>query len=1136
MLSWKCPACGGRLSAPDRLIGRTAPCVHCSVAVTVPAPDSSGVRHVPDAPAPPKAPKTPAASAAPPCPAAPPLPRAATAVPDVATGQRPGAASPPTAATPTQASSRNPTQPTGPAAPRRRFPGTSVGLAAVLLTVGLGYTSWSRFLARPMPPAGPVLDAVVAPQPQPAGEPVPMPSPPVGGTQREQLEADGLVDDARWREHRARNQVLESERAERLTIAADGTVRRPDGPSPDDQPGVSFDADAVPPAADDYVALATMSSQFVRRDGRLLRLDPDEKALERLRKSKSLRARELGRRAEEALLDYCGAEAQAKEADRNEEAALGGFLGSVLSTDSGTLVASEMEMPGLMRIESLSSHYASQAMAAGISAVQGRFTATELFDRADEARLALWQELYPEAARHAGATVAPESPVSVQIVRTAQTESDGVFHFLSEAIRGRTLHVYGVRATNVSGRDLSNVTVRLRLEAVPPPAAGRQPGLPDGALADPNHYFIASWPAGSTVELLTGRHWGSDGIRRSHAGLVDVFAAELRHEGQPLVFDDNVRTYVADTIEGWNRRLDRGRYDEVLAETAALAAALPGRLPDVAEAVGEAAAAARRSREDRDRLLAATRPGRDWSGRWVFGRFSAPLGIRFVSDSSRQKAADGDVTAELFLPEEPSLYRRCTGSVDCRQRVWQVRLTGLADSGPRGTDTTGTDRVFDALPAATQLLERHLDLHTSGRALVCRMAADAERLEARSAIGEEVTWLPAGDAGLGEFLTSPPPAPSIERPRQCEPLPEALLPPAIAVPSYDLPGPPGEVGRGRHAESGIYGVDQVLLATRQPHAVSWSERAGNAFLWSFAPAEPSPARKGSAATTATGRIVDGKGPLPLAGPLAASADLKRIVSRGDGDSLLFWKTESRQPPTPANLGATGMSLFTAGGKDLLLTVSPQHELAAFNDKLKRIFVRPLPVAPQALGCSPDGRFVAAVADGRLFAWNLSDGESRFVAAIAPPRGDQGSIGITRIVPAPDGRRLLLLGRFVRQAGVRVDDAGLLDAGALVPREQSEVFIAILDGDTGARLADTTLPTGSEVLAISDDWRTVICAEPSGPLSVWDLATGRERASLVGHQRAARAVAVAPCGRFVVSAGADFVIFWRVDAAEAGKQP
>ena len=1123
MLSWKCPACGGRLSAPDRLVGRTAPCVHCGVAVTVPAPETAGVRHVPDAPAPPPVATTPAVPPGPSLPKVSPSPGSANVVPDAATVRRPRTASPTVAPSPGVA------QHADTAAPPRRFPMRMGGLATVLLAAGLGYMSWSRLPARPKPPAGPVVDAAVSAPTERAGGPASVPSPPVGGADRTQLEADGLVDDVRWREHRARNQVLESERAERLTIAADGSVRRADGPPPNDTSGDSFDADAVPPTADDYVALATMSSQFVRRDGRLLRLDPDEQALERLRKSKSLRARELGSRAEKALLDYCRADAQTTEADRNEEAALGGFLGSLLSTDSDTLVASEMEMPGLMRIESLSSHYASQAMAAGISAVQGRFTATELFDRADEARLALWQEIFPEAARYAGATVAPESPVSVEVVRTAKTDFDGVFHFLRESLRGRTLHVYGVRATNESGHDLSNVTVRLTLEAVSPPAAGRLPGLPDGALADPNHYFIAQWPAGTTVELLTGRHWGSDGIRRSHAGLIDVFTTELRHEGQPLVFDDNVRAYVADTINGWDRRLDRGHHDEVLAETAKLAAGLPGRLPDLAQAVGEVAAAARRSRGERDRLLAATRPGRDWSGRWVFGRFSAPLGIRFVSDSPRQKAADGDVTAELFLPEEPSLYRRCTGSVECRQRVWQVRLTGLAY-------TTGTDRVFDALPAASQLLERHLDLHASGRALVCRMAADAEGLEARSAIGEEVTLLPAGDAGLGDLLASPPPAPSTDRPRRSEPIPAELLPPAIDAPSYDLPGTPGEVLRGRHADSGLYGVNQVLLATRQPHAVSWSERAGSAFLWSFAPPEPSAARKNPAGATAAGRLVEGKGPLQLSGPLAASTDLKRIVSRGDDDSLLFWKTESRQPPTPAKLGAVNMALVTAGGKDLLLTVSAQHELAAFNDKLKRIFARPLPVAPEALGCSPDGSFVAAVADGRLFAWNLSDGEARFVAAIAPPRGDQGSIAVTRIVPAPDGRRLLLLGRFVRQVGVRVDDAGLLDAGVLVPREQSEVFIAVVDAGTGAQIATITLPTGSEVQAVSDDWRTVICAEPSGPLSVWDLATGRERASLVGHQRAARAIAVAPCGRFVVSAGPDFVIVWRLDAAEAGELP
>jgi hypothetical protein len=171
------------------------------------------------------------------------------------------------------------------------------------------------------------------------------------------------------------------------------------------------------------------------------------------------------------------------------------------------------------------------------------------------------------------------------------------------------------------------------------------------------------------------------------------------------------------------------------------------RLPDVVQAVGDTAAAARRSREERERLVAATRPGRDWSGRWVCGRFAARLAIRFVSERSRPLAAEGDVAAELFVPEEPPLYRRCAGSIDCRQRVWQVRLTGLADSGARGIDSTGTERTFDAPPAVRQLLERDLDLQAADRALVCRMADAAERLEARTAIGEEVTWLPADAAG-----------------------------------------------------------------------------------------------------------------------------------------------------------------------------------------------------------------------------------------------------------------------------------------------------------------------------------------------------------------------------------------------------
>jgi len=504
MLSWTCPACGGRLSAPDRLTGRTAPCVHCRAPVTVPAPNAAGVRHVPDAPPVTPAPPAPPTAAGPVPATAPSVPPATTAPAALrsVTGQ-PATDLPPRAtATPTTQPVRGGAAAAAPRAepPPRGFHGPlgKAGLAAVLVAAGLGYTTWSRMASRPQPPAEPVVDAVVAPPLQPAGAPVP-PAPPGGGLSREQLEAAGLVDNARWQEHQARNQLLPADRAVRHTVAADGTVRGPADPAsrppaadPPSAPAAdAFDADSVPPTADDYRTLATMASQFVRRDGRLVRLDPDAAALERLRASKSLRARELGRRAEEALGDYVRADIANKQAARQEEAALGGFLGSVFSGDSDTLVASEMEMPGMMRIESLSSHYASQALAAGVAAVQGRFTATELFDRADEARLALWEELAPQAARHAGATVADTPPVRVEIVRTAQTEFDGVFEFLRESLRGKTLHVYGVRATNESGRDLSNVTLRLTLEAVPSAAVGRQPGLPDAALADPNHYFLA---------------------------------------------------------------------------------------------------------------------------------------------------------------------------------------------------------------------------------------------------------------------------------------------------------------------------------------------------------------------------------------------------------------------------------------------------------------------------------------------------------------------------------------------------------------------------------------------------------------------------------------------------------------------
>jgi WD40 repeat protein len=176
----------------------------------------------------------------------------------------------------------------------------------------------------------------------------------------------------------------------------------------------------------------------------------------------------------------------------------------------------------------------------------------------------------------------------------------------------------------------------------------------------------------------------------------------------------------------------------------------------------------------------------------------------------------------------------------------------------------------------------------------------------------------------------------------------------------------------------------------------------------------------------------------------------------------------------------------------------------------------------ATSFSPDGAHILSASyDGTLKLWDATTGT--LITTFAGHRNL-----VTACAFSPDGTRILSASwdRTLKVWDVYTGEEVTTltsEAEGVPARTLASDASRILSGagDLWDRLWDAAISTRwVESCAFSPDGTRIISAYRSGPLKVWDAATGAEIATLRGHTDAARTCAFSPDGSLIVSASWD----------------
>lgn len=238
------------------------------------------------------------------------------------------------------------------------------------------------------------------------------------------------------------------------------------------------------------------------------------------------------------------------------------------------------------------------------------------------------------------------------------------------------------------------------------------------------------------------------------------------------------------------------------------------------------------------------------------------------------------------------------------------------------------------------------------------------------------------------------------------------------------------------------------------------------------------------------RLVGHTGPVWAA---SYSPDGGYMVTASDDRTARLWDATSGQEVRQF-VGHTDVvrdAIFSPDGKTVL-TASGDGTArlwdAATGQELRRFEGHTALVNRAAF--SPDGHYlVTSSYDGTARVWDVQSARPITIY----PRLGPGDIN--RVAFSPDGKWVVTSG-------------------------QDDHTARIWDPLTGADLRVITTPGGVAGVAFSPDSKMVVTASGSSGAHLWDIASGQQVGSFIGHQGGVLGVSFSPDGRYLVTSGTD----------------